>query len=79
MTVLTDSDLRYFWLGPLGYLRQLPLLPVGGGTDATELLIGGLFESLDGTATLQILGHKRSWQLDWVCLSADEIAAVHAW
>lgn len=79
MTVLTDSDLTYFWLGPLGYLRQLPLLPVGGTTPATEELIGGLFTAVDGTGTLQVLGHKREWQLNWVCLAADEVAAVHAW
>lgn len=76
---LTDDDLTYFWLGPLGYLRQLPLLPVGGSTDATEDLIGSLFQGADGAGTLQVLGHKQSWKLDWQCLTAGEIGAVHAW
>lgn len=79
MTVLTDSELTYFWLGPLGYLRQLPLLPLTGNMQADERVFGGLFEAADGTGTLQILGLKRSWALDWVCLAADEVAAVHAW
>jgi hypothetical protein len=79
MTAITDADLTYFWLGPLGHLRQLPLLPVGGNTSATEELFGGMFEAVDGTGTLDVLGLKRSWELDWVCLAAAEIAAVHAW
>jgi hypothetical protein len=79
MTVLTDADLTYFWLGPLGYLRQLPLLPVSSSTAANETIFGGLFEAVDGTGTLDILGLKRSWELNWVCLAADELAAVHAW
>lgn len=79
MTQLTDADLTYFWLGPLGRLRQLPLIPLGRSTTATEDLFGGLFTGIDGTATLQVLGLKRSWQLDWVCLQPSETAAVHAW
>lgn len=81
MTVLTDADLELnrFWLGPLGRLRQLPLLPVGGTTDATEQLIGGLTTSINGTGTLHVLGHKRTWQLDWPCLTAAEVTAMHAW
>lgn len=76
---LTDADLTYFWLGPLGYLRQLPLLPVAGSVQAPEELVGGLHQAVDGTGTQHVLGHKRSWQLDWVCLTPAEIAAVHAW
>lgn len=81
MAVLTDADLdlNRFWLGPLGRLRQLPLLPVGGNTDATEQLVGGFNTSINGTGTLHVLGHKRTWQLDWVCLTAAEESAVHAW
>jgi hypothetical protein len=78
-TALTDADLTYFWLGPLGYLQQLPLLPVKGSTDASEALIGALLQSMTGTGTLDVFGHKRSWQLDWVCLTQEETAAVHAW
>jgi hypothetical protein len=79
MATLTDADLTYFWLGPLGYLRQLPLLPLTTSHTASETIFGGLFEAVDGTGTLDILGLKRSWELDWVCLEADELAAVHAW
>lgn len=79
MATMADSDLTYFWLGPLGYLRQLPLLPVSGNTSANEEMFGGLFEAIDGTGTLDVLGMKRQWELDWVCLAADELAAVHAW
>ena len=78
MTVLTDSDLTYFWLGPLGYLRQLPLLPVSGSSDASEELTGGLSTGLDGTGTLDVLGHKRTWRLDWVCLSLLDTRTQHA-
>ncbi len=77
--VLTDADLTYFWVGPVGYLRELPLLPVGGSTPATEELIGALQVSLSGTATLDVFGHKRTWELDWVCLTHAETAAVHSW
>lgn len=79
MSELTDADLTYFWLGPLGQMRQLPLLPLSGSADAPEGLIGGLFQAVNGTGTLQVLGMKRSWQLPWVCLTPGEIAAVHAW
>jgi hypothetical protein len=78
-TALTDADLTYFWVGPLGYLVRLPLLPVGGSSDTSEELIGALQVSLAGSATLDVFGHKRTWQLDWVCLSQAETAAVHAW
>lgn len=81
MVALTDAqlELNRFWLGPLGRLRQLPLTPIAGTTDATEALIGGLTTSIDGTGTLHVLGHKRTWQLDWICLTAAEVAPVHAW
>ncbi|MGH9290105.1 MAG: hypothetical protein ACRD0V_17725 [Acidimicrobiales bacterium] len=72
------ADLTYFWLGPLGGLRQLPLLPVTGNTTADETLIGDVTESLDGTATLHVFGHRRSWRCDWVCLTADEVAPLAA-
>ena len=78
MTLLTDSDLTFFWLGPLGHLKQLPLLPVGESTDATEELIGGLTVGLDGTATQDVFGHKRSWQLDWLCLEWLDTRTQHA-
>jgi hypothetical protein len=78
-TALTDTDLTYFWVGPLGYLQQLPLLPVKGSADASEALVGALLESMTGTATLDVFGHKRTWQLDWVCLTYAETAAAHAW
>lgn len=78
---LTDADLELnrFWLGPLGQLRQLPLTPVGGTIAANETLVGGLTTSMNGTGTLDVFGHKRAWDLDWVCLTAAEVAAVHAW
>lgn len=81
MTILTDADLELtrFWLGPLGRLRQLPLMPISGNTDATEELVGDLMTSIDGTGTLHVLGHKRTWKLDWVCLTAAEESAIHAW
>jgi hypothetical protein len=79
MTTMTDADLTYFWAGPLGYLQQLPLLPVGGSSDATEELIGAVQVSLSGTATLDVFGHKRTWQLDWVCLTHTETMAVTGW
>lgn len=75
----TDADLTYFWLGPLGYLQQLPLLPVDGSSDASEELIGVLLTSLTGGATLDVFGLKRTWQLDWVCLTHAETTAVAAW
>lgn len=78
MTWLTDDDLDYFWLGPVGGLRQMPLMPVRGSTDATEELIGGLFQAADGTGTLQVRGHRRSWELDWSCLTPVELAPAHA-
>lgn len=78
-TALQDSDLTYFYVGPLGYLQQLPLLPVKGSTDASEALIGALLTSMAGGATLDVFGHKRTWVLDWVCLSQEETAAAHAW
>lgn len=78
MTELTDADLTYFWLGPLGYLRQLPLLPVRDSVNATEELIGGLTVGMDGTGTLDVFGFKRSWQLDWVCLELLETRTQHA-
>jgi hypothetical protein len=77
-SVLTDADLRYFYLGPLGYLRQLPLIPLSTPTGANEDLIGGMTASLDGTATLDVMGHRRTWQLSWVCLTPGELAAAHA-
>lgn len=77
--ILTDADLTYFWMGPLGYLQELPLLPVGGSSDAAEELIGALLVSLSGTATLDIFALKRTWVLDWVCLTHEETQAVWAW
>lgn len=76
---LTDDDLTYFWLGPLGYQQQLPLLPVKGTTDASEELIGAVLTSLAGGLTLDVFSVKRTWQLDWVCLTQAETAAVAAW
>lgn len=76
--LLTDADLTYIWLGPLGYLRQLPLLPVGDRSKADEDLIGGVHTSLAGTTTLDVVGHKRQWTLDWVCLTLAETTTVHA-
>jgi hypothetical protein len=78
-TPLTDADLSYFWLGPLGYLQELPLLPVDGSSAASEELIGVLLTSLSGGATLDVFGLKRTWQLDWVCLTHADTAAVAAW
>ena len=78
-SALTDTDLTYFWLGPLGYLRQMPLLPVDGSSDVAEELIGAVQLSMNGSATVDVFGHKRTWQLDWVCLTHAETAAVHAW
>lgn len=75
----TDADLTYFWLGPLGYLQELPLLPVDGSSNASEELIGVLLTSLTGGATLDVFGLKRTWQLDWVCLTHAETTAVAAW
>lgn len=76
--ILTDADLTYIWLGPLGYLRQLPLLPVGDRSKADEDLIGGIHTSLAGTTTLDVVGHKRQWTLDWVCLTPAETTTAHA-
>lgn len=78
-TPFTDTDFTYFWLGPLGYLQQLPLLPLDGSSDASEELIGVLLTSLTGGATLDVFGLKRTWQLDWVCLTHAETTAVAAW
>jgi hypothetical protein len=60
-------------------LTQLPLLPLKGSADANEALIGTLLTSLAGGATLDVFGHKRTWVLDWVCLTQEETAAAHAW
>jgi len=81
MTTLVDADLELnrFWLGPLGRLVQLPLTPVSSGIDAPEDLIGGFSQAIDGTGTLDVLGHKRSWRLAWTCLLPDEVAALDAW
>lgn len=78
-TPFTEADFTYFWLGPLGYLQQLPLLPLDGSTDVSEELIGVLLTSLTGGATLDVFGLKRTWQLDWVCLTHPETTAVAAW
>jgi peptidoglycan hydrolase-like protein with peptidoglycan-binding domain len=78
MAQLQFSDLTYFWLGPLGALRQLPLLPIRGNTNADEDVIGSLVVSLNGTGTQYVFGHKRSWQLDWPCLTADEVGPLRA-
>ena len=78
-SALTDADLTYFWLGPLGYLRKMPLLPVDGSSDASEELIGAVQMSMSGSATIDVFAHKRTWQLDWVCLTYAETAAVHSW
>lgn len=75
----TDADFTYFWLGPLGYLQQLPLLPLDGSSGASEELIGVLLTSLYGGGTLDVFGLKRTWQLDWVCLTHAETTAVAAW
>lgn len=79
MTTFTDADLTYYWLGPLGYLRQMPLLPVGGLVDASEAVVGGLHVGIDGTGTQQVTGHKRTWLLDWVCLEPEDFAYLRAW
>lgn len=79
LTWLTKADLTYFWLGPLGGLRQLPLLPLSGRSDTTEDVIGGITTSLDGTPTQQVLGHRRSWSLDWVTLDPDQAGPLRAW
>ncbi|MGH3780596.1 MAG: hypothetical protein ACRDRO_08175 [Pseudonocardiaceae bacterium] len=78
-TPFTEDDFSYFWLGPLGYLQQLPLLPLDGSSDASEELIGVLLTSLSGGGTLDVFGLKRTWQLDWVCLTHAETTAVAAW
>lgn len=75
---LTGADLTYFWLGPVGRLRRLPLLPVGGRFDADEELVGGLRVALDGTATLDVMGHRRTWRLEWACLEPDEVGPIRA-
>jgi hypothetical protein len=75
----TEDDFAYFWLGPLGYLQELPLLPVDGSSDASEELIGVLLTSLYGGGTLDVFGLKRTWQLDWVCLTHAETMTVAAW
>lgn len=79
LTWLTEADFSYFWLGPLGRLRQLPLLPLAGATDADEDVVGDLHVSLAGAATQDVMGHKRSWRMDWAALSPTETAPLHAW
>lgn len=78
MSVFTADDLTFFWLGPLGYLQELPLLPIDDEVQATEDLIGGLTTSLNGTGTLDVLGHKRTWRLDWICLEWLDTRVQHA-
>ena len=52
---------------------------MSGTTAAGEELAGGVSIGLDGTATQQVLGHRRSWQLDWITLSPDDVAPLRAW
>ncbi|MBP2325322.1 hypothetical protein JOF56_005707 [Kibdelosporangium banguiense] len=65
-----------FYLGRLGALRQLrdPMK----GLDATNERLGATHRSLNGTTTVDTLGHKRTYKLQWDYLTHDELSYVEA-
>jgi hypothetical protein len=65
-----------FYLGRVGALRQLrdPMR----GLDATNERLGATHRSLDGTTTIDTLGHKRTYKIQWDYLTHEDMAYVEA-
>ncbi|TCO47295.1 hypothetical protein [Actinocrispum wychmicini] len=65
-----------FYLGRLGALRKLrdPMK----GLDATNERIGATHRSLNGTTSLDVLGHKRTYKIQWDYLTHDDLSYLEA-
>jgi hypothetical protein len=76
---MTSVEPMSLHVGPLGQLRTLPVLPIRGRHPAGHERIGGASTSLDGTTTLDVRAYRRTWAVDWTCLSADDWGWLEAW
>ena len=76
---MTSPEPLSLWVGPLGRLHELPVLPIRGSHPAGHDRIGAVHTSLSGTTTVDVLAHRRSWSVDWTCLTAAEWGYLEAW
>lgn len=60
-----------WWLGPVGSLVSIPA--PAAPMDLSAPLIGGEFESLDGTVTVDRLAQHRAYQAEWGYLTEDQL------
>lgn len=75
---LETPSFTIFRLGPVGRMRNLPMVPVDAQFDMSLTRIGGEHVALTGALTLDTVGHKRTWGLSFRCLDADEIDFMRA-
>lgn len=67
---------RYFRIGPVDRLVRMPV--PDDEVPATPSRIGTTVRSLNGTATTQTFGYKRSWNFLFEYMSPDEFADLEA-
>jgi hypothetical protein len=67
-----------YYLGPLGNLRQLPMVPIRSAVDIAYARLGGEHVTLNGQLTLDRVGYKRTWKTAWRCLEAQEAGPLEA-
>lgn len=68
-----------FWLGPVGDLRQLPIVEWTERVTATREPAGGIAAALSGARTRYIMGRARgTWTIPWRYLDAGQVALLSA-
>lgn len=67
-----------FYLGPLGYIVELPSVARGSNPDASPVRIGGRHIALSGRITDDLFGIKRVWNLTWTYRTEAELRGILA-
>lgn len=63
-----------YLLGPAGRLTELSGVEIGAEPAVTDARIGGEHVSITGSQTVDVLGRRRTWSLNWKYLSDPELA-----
>src|SRR5690606_40132859 len=67
---------RTWYLGPLGKLRGL-VCPERGMSD-TSTRYGGIHQGLTGARTMDITGHRREYEFEFVYMDKQDFAWLNA-